>query len=199
MRIAILGGSFNPIHVGHLVLAEEVRVKLGYDKILFIPVNLPPHKELANGATVEDRLNMLELAIQGNPFFEVSECEIKRGGVSYTYDTVLEMQAKFSDVLESKIGVIMGDDLVDGFHLWHNSLELSKQADLILARRVVCENINIPVFSYRHIELENGVLPISSSQIRANISEKIGGWRYLVPDAVYKYIVKRNLYGCSTN
>ena len=75
MRLAMLGGSYNPIHVGHLLLADEVCHRLGYDKILFVPVNIPPHKELALGAASWQRLDMIELAISGNPHFVVETCE----------------------------------------------------------------------------------------------------------------------------
>ena len=120
MRLAMLGGSYNPIHVGHLLLADEVCHRLGYDKILFVPVNIPPHKELALGAASWQRLDMIELAISGNPHFVVETCELERGGISYTYDTLEYLGKKYANKMEGKLGLIMGDDLVDGFEEWEH-------------------------------------------------------------------------------
>lgn len=200
----MFGGSFNPIHVGHLFLAEDVRLRLGYDKVFFIPVSIPAHKKLASGASDKNRLQMTKLAVQGNPSFEVDDCEIRRGGVSYSYDTLIELIQRMADDLEGKIGLVMGDDLVEGFSEWKNAKELSEKADLILARRVAGYGIQPPVFNYPHIELSNSILPVASSDIRQRISAGIGkdclgAWRYLVPEAVYQYIIQRNLYGFRTN
>jgi nicotinate-nucleotide adenylyltransferase len=94
MKIGILGGTFNPVHIGHLILAEEAREKLGLDKIIFVPTALPPHKDNLNIAPAKDRLKMLRLAVASNKFFAVSDIEIKRGGKSYTIDTVKELKKK---------------------------------------------------------------------------------------------------------
>ena len=200
MKLAIFGGSFNPVHIGHLFLAEEVRLRFGYHKILFVPVNIPPHKTLAGGATDIDRLEMLNLSIKDNPNFQVDSLEIQRGGISYTYDTVEELEKKYSSVLEGKIGLIMGDDLVEGFSTWKNADILSEKTDLILARRMICSENNTVEFQYPHLELGNGVLPISSSDIRTRIISTENefaskAWRYLVSEPVYEYIVQRRLYG----
>jgi nicotinate-nucleotide adenylyltransferase len=96
MKIGILGGTFNPVHIGHLILAEEAREKLGLDKIIFVPTALPPHKDNLNIAPAADRLKMLELAVASNKYFTVSDIEIKRQGRSYTIDTLKEFQAKYS-------------------------------------------------------------------------------------------------------
>lgn len=199
MRLAMLGGSFNPIHIGHLLLADEVCHRLGYDKILFVPVNLPPHKELATGATCEQRLEMVRLAIAGNRRFEVDTCELERGGISYTYDTIACLTEKYAGRLEGRLGLIMGDDLVEGFEDWGHYQELPEMADIILARRVCWDGSERKDFPYRHIELDNSVLPVSSSQIRAAGSAGSGSWRYLVPESVFRYIIEGNLYGCTDN
>lgn len=199
MKLAIFGGSFNPVHIGHLFLAEEVRIRFGYQKILFVPVNIPPHKTMADGASGQDRVEMLNLAIKDNPFFQVDSLELQRGGVSYTYDTVEELEAKYSSVLEEKIGLIMGDDLVPGFSTWKNAELLPQKTDLILARRMICTPENEVVFQYPHLELGNSILPISSSDIRSRIissqKDTLKAWRYLVSEPVYEYIVQRRLYG----
>lgn len=197
----MLGGSFNPVHIGHLVLAEEVRLRLGYDRVLFVPANIPPHKELAEGASAKDRLRMLELAAEGNPFFRVDGCELERGGVSYTFDTLADIGRRLGSSLEGKIGLVIGDDLVDGFEKWHRYRELPAVSDIVLARRVARAPQDAPAFGYRHTELLNAVLPVSSSEIRRNIASRPrhGGWRYLVPDSVYRYIKQRRLYGCEAD
>ncbi len=200
MRLAMLGGSFNPIHIGHLLLADEVCHRLGYDRILFVPVNLPPHKELAAGATTEQRLEMVRLAIAGNPRFDVDTCELERGGISYTYDTIACLTEKYAGRLEGRLGLVMGDDLVEGFEEWGHYRELPEIADIILARRVCADGTGRRDFPYRHIELDNSILPVSSSQIRIAGSTGAGSWRYLVPESVFRYIIGQgNLYGCTDN
>lgn len=199
MRLAMLGGSFNPIHIGHLLLADEVCHRLAYDKVLFVPVNLPPHKELADGATSEQRLEMVRLSIAGNSRFAVDTCELERGGISYTYDTISCLKGKYVGQLEGKIGLIMGDDLVEGFEEWGHYQELPELADIILARRICWDGTVRKEFPYRHIELDNGILPVSSSQIRRARNGDGGSWRYLVPESVYRYIIQGNLYGCTAD
>lgn len=199
MRLAMLGGSFNPIHIGHLLLADEVCHRLAYDKVLFVPVNLPPHKELADGATSEQRLEMVRLSIAGNSRFGVDTCELERGGISYTYDTISCLREQYAGQLEGKIGLIMGDDLVEGFEEWGHYQELPELADIILARRICWNGTVRKEFPYRHIELDNGILPVSSSQIRRARNGDGGSWRYLVPESVYRYIIQGNLYGCTAD
>ncbi|MFA6937927.1 MAG: nicotinate (nicotinamide) nucleotide adenylyltransferase [Treponema sp.] len=135
MKLAILGGSFNPIHMGHLALADDVCTSLGYDKMLFVVTNIPPHKEMNCAVSSKDRLEMVKSACECDSRFEAEDCELKREGVSYTYDTVCYLEEKYKGALEGKIGLVMGDDLISGFHLWRNAKELSKKCDLILARR----------------------------------------------------------------
>jgi nicotinate-nucleotide adenylyltransferase len=215
MRIAVLGGSFNPLHIGHLALAEDVCLSLGYDRILFVPVFCPPHKEMNDAAGTADRLEMVSRACEGDNRFEAESCEIDRGGVSYTYDTVCFLQKKYSDRLDGKIGLILGQDLAAEFNKWYRSDRLASETNIILARRTGYpvgtspSYINHPSggytggsvpdsvlleFPYSHMVLENPVLPISSTEIRARIAMK-KSWRYLVPDPVYRYIIQRKLYG----
>ncbi len=192
MKIALLGGSFNPPHTGHLSLAEDVRLALGYDTVFFVPVSIAPHKRMATGAGDEDRINMLQLAICNNGGFGLELCELNRGGISYTIDTIRYLTKFYGDRLSEKIGFILGDDLVAGFHSWHCAAELAEEANLILVRRNIdpAEKIDFP---FRHVEVETTVLPISSSQIRQKIARG-EGWRYLVPNGVYEYITERKLY-----
>ena len=213
MKIAILGGSFNPIHVGHLILADSVCASFGYDKVLFIPTFCPPHKSMSEEVSSRDRLEMVRLAVQNDSRFEVEPCEIERGGVSYTWDTVCFLEEKYKGVLEGKIGLIFGEDLIGDFDKWEHSRELAQKVDLILASRPKSrrekkkfENtptekygktpmrVTIETFPYPHRTVENPKIELSSSEIRRKIAEN-GAWRYLVGDAVFEYIKSGGLYG----
>ena len=121
MKIAVLGGSFNPVHKGHLLLADSVCTQLGYDKLLFIPVSAPPHKIIKNAASSFDRLKMLQLACEDDFRFAVDSCEIDRGGISYTWDTVCFLEHKYAEQLSAKIGLIVGQDLAAEFSKWKNA------------------------------------------------------------------------------
>ena len=214
MRIAILGGSFNPIHVGHLVLADTVCTELGYDRILFVPTFRPPHKEMSRAASCEDRLEMVRLAVAGDGRFEAEPCEIERGGVSYTWDTLIFLERKYSEVLEGKVGVVMGEDLLADFDKWEHSAEIARRADLILACRPAysedngefsnrptekygrnpMEGVSRLNFPYPHKTVENPKMEVSSSEIRRKIACG-GAWRYLVSGGVFQYIFRKGLYG----
>ena len=199
MRIAVFGGSFNPVHIGHLALADDLRASLGYDRVILVPANVPPHKAMASGATAADRLAMLALACESSDFLEYDDCEIARGGVSYTIETIRYLTEKNRSRLTGKLGFAFGQDLVAGFGSWRDPDAIAREADLILARRPDQEGASavtaVPVatFPWRHIKLDNPLLPISSSEIRARISSG-KGWRYLVPEGVYRYIVDHGLY-----
>jgi nicotinate-nucleotide adenylyltransferase len=205
VRIALLGGSFNPVHIGHLALADDVRASLGYDRVILVPANIPPHKTIAGGVTAADRLAMLDLAVADTGWLTIDPCEIERGGVSFTIDTIRHIADKYEGVIEGKPGFVFGHDLVAGFSSWKDPDRIAEEADIILARRP--DSFNGPCkpesscaapvagesFSWRHIALENPLLPISSSLIREGIAAK-KGWRYLVPEPVYRYIVEHHLY-----
>jgi nicotinate-nucleotide adenylyltransferase len=190
MRLAILGGTFNPVHIGHLALADDVRASLGYDRVLLVPANIPPHKDFAGGACAADRLAMLHLAADGSGFLRVEECEIERGGLSYTIDTIRHLEAKFAGMLDGRIGLVFGQDLAAGFPSWKESTLLAEKTDIIIAKRPGSGDCP---FSFPFTPLENSLLSISSSAIRDGIA-RAKSWRYLVPDTVYRYIVEHNLY-----
>lgn len=216
MKIAILGGSFNPIHIGHCMLAESVIKDLGYDKVLFVPTNLPPHKMLNNAPSAQERFNMVKAFCDTNSRFDAESCEIDRGGVSYTFDTLQFVLKKYASCLTGKIGLIMGQEVAAEFDKWHNCEEIIKISDLIIAKRYQSNNfidtkmfengkrssytgefVDDSVFDnfpYDYTLLENPVLPISSTEIRARIA--LGkSWQYLVPGEVFRYINLNNLYG----
>ena len=191
MKIAILGGSFNPIHNGHIALAKRVVDYLSYDKVLFIPAYNPPHKKLASGATDADRLCMVKNAIEPYSCFGLESCEIDREGVSYTIDTVHYLEDKYGSQLTEKIGLIIGDDLIPGFHLWKNVENLANITDVLLATRLTSsQKHNLPC---NYIEMYNDVVDVSSEKIR-NFIKRGEHWEDLVPVCVRDYIVHNKLY-----
>ena len=195
MRLAVLGGSYNPIHIGHLMLADAVALRYGYDTVAFVPAFLSPFKDGHSGCTAEDRLAMVKLAIADNPSFYCEPCEIQRQGVSYTIDTLKFLKKKFPQC-EGKIGLIIGDDLLEGFSGWHEAERIPDYADIIVGNRIIDRYLTEQAASagkVPHLRVDNALLPVSSSGIRAAIQEK-KSWRYLVPSAVYSYIKEHKLY-----
>lgn len=209
MRLALLGGSFNPIHNGHLALAEAVRLELGYDTILFVPAFISPFKQTkehrGEAASNEHRVAMLSLALEDNPHFELELCELERTGVSYTIDTLRFLMDTYAGSIEGKIGLIIGSDLVAGFSAWKDADLIAQEAELIIARRPdVHDSVAEPrlgsnphdvlPFAYPHTSIYNIELAISSSMIRHALRDH-KSIRYLVPEAVYKYINTYKVYG----
>jgi len=187
MKIGILGGTFNPIHIGHLILAEEVREKLGLDKIIFVPTHLPPHKDAINIASANSRLKMLKLAIKGNKHFMVSDIEIKRPGRSYTIDTIKEFKNKYPN---DEFYFIIGSDLVKYIEAWKDLSEIIKMVKFIAATRPGYPLEKIPEYIQK---LGIRAVDISGFSVRDCIKEN-KSFRYLVPEAVFNYINKNKLY-----
>jgi nicotinate-nucleotide adenylyltransferase len=216
MRLAILGGTFNPVHVGHLFLAEEVRALLGYDRILFVPANVPVHKTMPVEVGARHRLRMLRLAVAGCPGFQVDDCELERGGNSYMIDTLLYVLERFRP--EGRPGLIIGEDLVEGFPAWKQAARLAELAELIVARRGPepfaakpdgearakpgreagqggRREVDAPAWPFPACvrRIENLLLPVSSSEIRARLAAGRPA-RHLVPERVLRYIRRHRLY-----
>ena len=188
MKAVVLGGTFNPVHIGHLHLAEEVLLDFDYERIIFIPSNIPAHKEIEDRVTPEDRIHMLELAISYHPAFSLDTCEIERGGISYSIETVRYLKSKYG--IDAKPGFIIGDDLIVGFPTWKNADLLSKEARLIVAHRGYTERLAFP---YPHTYMDNQILPISSSDVRRRIRERTAV-RFLLPAEIWQYIEVKGLY-----
>lgn len=189
MRIVLLGGSFNPVHVGHLIMAEEVRSQLGYDLALLIPCFRPPHKEMSGDPGPERRLEMLSLAVAGDPSFAVDDCEIRRGGLSYTIDTLRDVISRYAP--EGKPALILGDDLAAGFPSWRDPEGILAAADIVRARRPGGPS---PSFPYPHLRADNSLVDVSSSMVRERIASG-RAFRRLLDPGVYEYIVRNGLYG----
>ncbi|MBU5466461.1 nicotinate-nucleotide adenylyltransferase [Virgibacillus sp. MSJ-26] len=183
--IGILGGTFNPPHIGHLLIAEHVRVELGLDEIWFIPTNEPPHK-LASNINVEDRLTMLRHAVYDNPFFKVNPIEIKRRGKSYTIDTIVELKQKHPN---HQYFFIIGADMVEYLPKWYKIDELINCLTFVGVKRPGY-HMNSP---YPVLEINIPLFDISSTQIRERQAEG-KSIKYLVPDTVDHYIKEQELY-----
>lgn len=217
MKIAVFGGSFNPLHIGHAMLADKVIKELGYDKVLFVPAYAPPHKIIKDSVSSEARLEMLKAFCEseGNGCFEVEPCEIERGGISYTCDTLEYLTKKYKGIAEGKLAFIMGDEVASDFHKWKNPEIIANFADFIITHRYpevtaleASLHDNIPTgeykrdfevkfdlqkFGYPCTYLEEPLLPISSTEIRKKAAAG-KSYRYLVPQAVYDYIESKGLY-----
>jgi len=216
VKLAILGGSFNPLHIGHAMLAESIVKELGYDKVLFIPTCIPPHKEIKGGATTEQRLAMVKAFCESFPegCFELEPCEVERGGVSYTCDTLKYIQEKYKGKLTGKPAISMGEEIAAEFYHWKNVEQIVEMADIIIVPRYPdfgqtdSENKNTPSgeykgdfkstfskenFAYPYTMLKSPMVPVSSTEIRKRISEGTS-YRYLVPPAVFDYIEKEGIY-----
>ena len=173
MRLAILGGTFNPVHVGHLFLAEEVRDLLGYERILFVPANVPVHKSMPVEVGARHRLRMLQLAVAGTRGFLVDSCELERGGNSYTIDTLEHVLERYRP--EGRPGLIIGDDLVEGFPAWRQAARVAELAELIVARRGPTTAAPAWPFPACVRRIENLLLPVSSSEIRRQAGRRQAG------------------------
>ncbi|MDD5116741.1 MAG: nicotinate-nucleotide adenylyltransferase [Candidatus Omnitrophica bacterium] len=187
MKIGILGGTFNPVHIGHLILAEEAREKLGLDKIILIPTAIPPHKDDTGIAPAGERMKMLKMAIRGNKYLSVSDMEIRRRGRSYTIDTLRELKRKFS---RDEIYFIIGSDLLKYLSEWKDLGGIIEMVKFVAATRpgYPLEQIpnNISTMAIRAVD-------VSGFEIRERVrSNKT--FRYLVPEAVFNYITKTRLY-----
>lgn len=183
MHLGILGGSFDPVHHGHLILARAAREELGLDRILFIPANLSPHKTGTRPATGADRLAMIRIAIANESGFEASDIELRRPPPSFTVDTLRELHA---DTPDAGLVLLIGADNVEKFPTW-------READAIagLARIAVLERIaGSPPHPWPVVRR---IVDISSTDIRGRVAAGIG-IRYLTPDGVCDYIAAQNLY-----
>jgi nicotinate-nucleotide adenylyltransferase len=192
MKIGILGGTFNPIHIGHLILAEEARFKLKLDRVVFVPSFIPPHKDVFEVINAKDRLAMVRLAIEDNPAFEVSTYEIDSKKKSYSIDTLKEFRSIYGD--EAQLCFITGSDSLKDLFSWKDINDIFKISKFIVANRPGYPMKEIPK------EAETVVITpieVSSEDIRRRLKEH-RSIRYLVPEKVRKYIADRKLYSQHT-
>lgn len=191
MHIGIFGGSFNPPHVGHLIVAEAMREQFALDRVLWIPSRQPPHKPGAGLADARHRLAMTRLATDGNPAFAVSEVELRREGVSYTVDTVRALQEAHPD---DTFSLLIGGDSLRDFGSWHRPDEIARRVALLVYRRPGAHVADLPPGLAARIRFADApLLDVSGTDIRARC--RAGrSIRYLVPDPVRAYIAGHGLY-----
>lgn len=203
MRLGVFGGSFDPVHLGHLFLAECCRDACALDRVLFVPAKISPHKQDRQPADSKTRVEMLKLAIGGHPAFEVSTLEIDRGGVSYTVDTLTE-------ILQQRPGAelffLMGGDSLSQFQKWHRPDRICQLATLVVVNRrgnpppdlSILSQVTTPdrIEAMQAVQFEMPLVEFSSSEIRRRVAagQTI---RYQTPRAVEEYIRSHELYGAS--
>lgn len=215
MKVGLIGGTFNPVHLGHLRGAEETREMLDLDEIVFIPALIPPHKNSQNIASADHRLKMLKLATDSNPAFKVSDIEIKREGPSYTIDTLKYFNSTYHD---NEYFFITGTELFTRIDTWKDYKKLFDFANFIILNRPgyydvdpinlfpitimndfilheksseICKFIHTSTNKVIYINIEG--IKLSSTKIRELIAEN-KSISYLVPEKIRDYISRNNLY-----
>ena len=193
MRTGIFGGTFDPVHFGHLILAETVRSAENLDRLVFLPANQPPHKLEHALTPSRHRLAMLNLAVENNPAIKISDYEIQTGGISYTIDT-LDALLKSAEFRNDQLYPIIGQDSLAEFHTWKDPERIVTQYQVLCVRRpdVETEQISSEIASSVRI-VAAPLISISSSEIRQRI--KMGkSIRFWVPEKVESYINQQGLY-----
>jgi nicotinate-nucleotide adenylyltransferase len=190
-KLGVLGGTFDPIHMGHLVLAEQVREKFRLERVIFIPSASPPHKTEQKLSSANDRFEMTKLALEGNPYFFVSDIELKREGLSFTVETLRELKELYKD---SEIYFLTGSDVLDEITSWRDPEEIYRLAKIVIAIRPGFDKFDPKNhFVKKSIIINITGMDISSTQIREKV-KKGESIKYLVPSKVEEYIKKKNLY-----
>lgn len=185
-QVGILGGSFNPVHLAHLIMAEQVGRTLGLEKVYLMPDYEPPHVDEKTTISAEHRLKMLELAIEDNPYLAIEKCELERKGTSYTYDTMKLLKDKNPN---TDYYFIIGGDMVEYLPKWHRIDELVQLVNFVGVKRAgYAQESPYPI-----IWVDVSEVDISSTTIRQKIKEGCS-LKYLVPDAVLEYIYGEGLY-----
>ncbi len=205
-RIVIFGGTFDPIHHGHLITARAVAEHFGFEKVTFIPAKAPPHKGDAQhkSAPADDRLEMVRLAVTGSDMFDVSDVELQRDGPSYTFDTLMSLRRMYG--ADAQLYWIIGADMLGDLPTWYRAGEVIEIARIITAARPPY-NQRIPAmldelrehFSAERVSglservVSTPLIDVSSTQIRRRLGQE-KTVKYLMPDAVIDYIRRRGLY-----
>ena len=200
MRFGVFGGTFDPVHLGHLILAERCRQEAKLDQVRFVPAALPPHKREQALTPFEKRVEMLALAIAGNPAFAIDELEKDRTGPSYTVDTLEQLQRSRP---ADELAFIIGSDSLHDLHLWYQPRRILELAALLVVARAdwptfspgeLRESLQLQEdFALRYEVVEAPLVTIASRDIRRHIAEG-SSVRYMIPRAVEAYIAEKGLY-----
>jgi nicotinate-nucleotide adenylyltransferase len=198
MKVGILGGTFDPIHIGHLIVAEEARYQLGLGRVIFLPAGKPYFKKDRIVSTKNDRLEMIRLGIKDNPLFEVSEIELAREGPTYSIDSIKRLKKELGDNVQ--LCFLIGMDALADMHKWKHPAELIEICQVVGLTRAEYD-----AFDWAKIEgkmpgamqkikiIEVSKIGVSSTDVRMMVASGISV-RYLVPDAVVRYIEEHKLY-----
>ena len=200
-RIALYGGSFNPVHCGHVIISRAIAERLNLDRVIFFPSATPPHKEADALADAEHRAQMVRLAIKGEAIFGFSDFDLKRSGPSYTIDTIQDFRNRLGP--GTRLHWIIGADSLPELPFWHRIGELVDLCEIVTAARAGLEPIDwdqlrltlndAQIGHLRQGILDTPIIEVSSTDIRSRIRTE-RSIRYLVPDAVISYIERHGLY-----
>ncbi len=202
MRIGVYGGSFDPLHYGHLILAEQSREQAGLDEVWFIPAARPPHKLDVPPSSFEHRVAMLQLALAGYPRFRIDALEAERAGPSYTADTLDELHRRHP---RNEWFYLLGSDSVPDLPKWHEPARIVARASLVVMERngsptpgstEVAKLIGVPATQLRMQTIDVPLIDLASRDIRQRIAAG-HSIRFMVPESVENYIQQHGLYGSS--
>ena len=204
MRVGVLGGTFDPVHLGHLILAECCREQCRLDQVRFLPAAVPPHKQTQERTVAENRVEMLELATAGHPAFVVDRYEVDRGGVNYTVDSLAHLDEERP---EDELFLLLGADMLHDLPTWRNAAGVCQLAIPIVAQRPGEPEPDFDclaqvasaerILSMRDHQVKMPQIGLSSSEIRRRAAAGLS-IRYLTPRAVEQYIKTHGLYGRGT-
>jgi len=202
-RLVLFGGTFDPVHFGHLIIARAVAERLGFERITLVPTACPPHKQAAV-ASPADRMAMLDLATRDDPLFDICGLELGRGGMSYTFDTVQALMDRHGS--DCRVCLVIGADMLGSLPAWHRAEELVRtvrivvayrpgwQVDAAGATRLLAEQFSTDAARQMRVEfVETMLVDISSSLIRQRVRDQLP-IRYLTPVSVVSYIHEHGLY-----
>ena len=193
MKTCLFGGTFDPPHFGHLIVAQTIFEAEHFDKIVFVPAHIPPHKNERKISSVALRLEMLKIATMDNPNFEISDIELKRGGISYSLETIHTYKEQ-TGLDREDLYYLIGSDSLKQFQTWQNPKAILEECQLIVAIRPGFRPSDIPNWILAKVQFANiPRIEISSTQIRARwVKDKT--IRYMVTQPVWTFINKHNLY-----
>lgn len=188
MKSILFGGSFNPVHIGHVFMVETLVVEYGFEQVFIVPARVPPHKDLASGASSPDRLAMLREGMGRFSQVVIEEYELRRHAVSYTINTVRHVEQAYD--ITGQLSLLIGDDLVSGVGEWKDAAELAARTLLVIFHRNYSGEMDC---AFEHTYVDNKIMPVSSNEIRERVRSS-KAFKTLCPEAVSNYIEENGLY-----